>query len=88
MRILVLLVVMLLPAPAASVAQQAKVPKGCIPCEALCDWCISLGKQDATGRAKCHQGCRSWGSMVGLGTVYVHKNQSLCGKGNYAPRCN
>jgi hypothetical protein len=87
-RVWVLLVGVLLLTTTPSIAQQAKMPKDCIPCEALCDWCISLGKQDANGRAQCHQGCRSWGSMVGLSTVYVHKNRSLCGKGNYSPRCN
>ena len=88
MKVVLAVVAALLLSITASVAQQAKMPKGCIPCEALCDWCISLGKQDAVGRSKCHEGCRSWGLMVGLGTVYVHKNRSLCGKGNYAPRCN
>ena len=73
----------------ASIAQQGKgkAPAGCIPCEALCNWCASLGLQEKN-TSKCHQGCRSWGSMVGLSTVYVKKNRSLCGTGNYAPRCN
>ncbi len=66
---------------------KGKAPAGCIPCEELCNWCASLGLQDKDTK-QCRQGCRSWGGMVGLTTVYVHKNRSLCGKGNYAPRCN
>jgi hypothetical protein len=88
MRIVFALVAVALFASDASVAQQAKVPKGCITCEAMCDWCTSLGRQAKEGRSKCHQGCRSWGAMVGLSTVYVHKHRHLCGTGSYAPRCN
>jgi hypothetical protein len=74
---------------AAQPAKSAKdkAPAGCIPCEALCTWCASLGLQPKD-TSKCHQGCRSWGSMVGLKTVYVQKNRSLCGGNSYAPRCN
>lgn len=89
MRSMLALASLLLLAPATGTAQQAKgkAPSGCIPCEELCNWCASLGLQDKdTG--KCRAGCRSWGGMVGLGTVYVHKKRSLCGTGNYAPRCN
>lgn len=68
-------------------AQQGKAPTGCITCEALCRLCASRGLQDKD-TSKCEAGCRSWGSMVGLKQVYVHRNLSLCGKGNYAPRCN
>jgi hypothetical protein len=68
--------------------QKDKAPAGCIRCEELCTWCVSLGRQPKAELGKCHQGCRSWGSMVGQSTVYVHKNRSLCGTGSYAPRCN
>lgn len=74
----------------ALIAQQAapkKAPPGCITCEQMCNWCISTGKQKGDAAA-CHSGCRKWGGMVGLSTVYVKKNSSLCGTGNYAPRCN
>jgi len=94
MKVLVALAgALLLLTTTASVAQQGKIPKekapaGCISCEALCNWCISLGLQSKDNASQCHGGCRAWGSMVGLSTVYVHKNRSLCGTNNYAPRCN
>lgn len=89
MRVILALTGSLLLTATTSVAQQgkAKAPAGCIPCEALCNWCASLGRQEKD-TSKCHRGCRSWGAMVGLSTVYVKKNRSLCGTGNYAPRCN
>ena len=91
MRIAVAVVASILLASTASFAQQPKAkekaPTGCITCEALCRLCASRGLQDKD-TSKCEAGCRSWGSMVGLKQVYVHRNLSLCGKGNYAPRCN
>jgi hypothetical protein len=89
---IVLVIAALLLATTASFAQQGKTPKdkapaGCIPCEALCRLCASKGLQKKD-TADCEAGCRSWGAMVGLKQVYVHRNLSLCGKGNYAPRCN
>jgi hypothetical protein len=65
-----------------------KAPAGCIPCEKMCDWCVSLGKQPKAEVQKCHASCRSWGAMVGLSTVYVQKQRHLCGTKSYAPRCN
>jgi hypothetical protein len=92
MRAAVAVVGSMLLASTASFAQQGKAsiekaPTGCIPCEALCRLCASRGLQDKDTR-KCEAGCRSWGAMVGLKQVYVRGNVSLCGTGNYAPRCN
>ncbi len=89
MRLLVVFAAFVLLAT-AGIAQQAKgkAPAGCITCEQMCEWCASTGKQDKKSTAQCREGCRRWGGMVGVSPVYVHKKQSLCGTGNYAPRCN
>jgi len=93
MKVVLAVAGVLLLTTTVAVAQQGKTakekaPAGCVACEALCDWCMSLGLQAKSGADKCHSGCRSWGAMVGLKTVYVHKNRSLCGASTYAPRCN
>ena len=87
MKVLMVTTGLLLLTATNSIAQQGKAPKGCIPCETLCNLCASWGIHQKD-TSKCHQGCRRWGAMVGLSTVYVQKNKSLCRASNFAPRCN
>lgn len=96
MKVLLVIASVLFATTTASVAQQGKTtkekaPAGCITCKEMCNWCVSQGlqpKADALPGSSCHAGCAAWRNMVGLPAVYVHRNKSLCGKGNYAPRCN
>ena len=90
MRVLLALIATLFVATGA-VAQQGKAPKGCITCEAMCNWCASLvGRPKADGErdVRCRNSCKSWGAAVGLKTVYVEKKKHLCSSGSFAPRCN
>jgi hypothetical protein len=85
MKLLIMIATVLALTATASVAQQA--PKGCIACEAMCKMCASLGIHPKD-TSKCSEGCRRWGTMVGLKTVYVKNSKSLCRASNFAPRCN